>query len=131
MIDEDTYNALLGGSFEDKAAWKILELIARNVESLLNVQTEKLMRTIQEDSFSEHDVEWSLIKYDKACRRIIELCRIPHLPSDGAQALERDSKRYIWNVYRSIRLEYKNRCFDDDGISYRIKRLEKCWFAGE
>lgn len=130
-LDDDTKEVLLKGRFEPNASWKVLELVSRNLEEMLSAQTEKLLKTLQESMFSECDVDWALMKYDRACRRAMELCNIPHLPEEGTHTLEWDARNYMQEVYRRIRIEYENRVGNDGEISYRIRRLEKCWFAGE
>ena len=108
-IYDEILEMLLVGKFESSASWKVLELVSRSLEGVLNAQTEKLLKMFQEDTLSESDIDWALTKYDKACRRAMLFCDIPHLPPEGVYALGRDAMRYMREVYRKIRFEYE-RC---------------------
>lgn len=130
-LDDETLALIGAGTFEESSSSRVLGLVKDCVECLINRQTSDLLRMLDECSGSIDDTVTVVRKYDRSCRRILELCDVEGLPSVGADELAAEVMRYVSGVFTELKEEFGEAGVVAEDVEYCLMKLEKCWMIRE
>lgn len=130
-VDDETLSLLRTGTFEESSSSRVFGLIKENVESLINGQTSSLLRMLDECSGSPDDIVMAIEKYDKSCRRVLELCDVKGLPQTEADKLSAEAMSYVSGVLAELKNEFGEAGSAVEDVEYCLLKLEKCWMIHE